>query len=195
MAENSRKIVDNISARTNASDVWKKFGFYLGDNGKPDKSKAICKICYAEKPYVGRSTSNLRTHLNTYHMGSLKPAASENKAEPSILNHFEKWAGKAMPKDSREYKNITGKIADWLCSELMPLSTVDKPAFKEMVKSLNPRYVPPCRDTIANVIIPQLYTELSGKLKEDVTNYKSFACTTDGWTSAATESYVTGLLL
>ena len=109
MAENKRKIVDNHSARSNASNVWKNFGFYLGSDNKPDKTKAICKLCFAEKPYVGGSTSNLRTHLNTYHAGQAREV--EKKVEPTIADHFERLATKSMSKDSREYKAITNKVA------------------------------------------------------------------------------------
>ena len=192
MAE-KKKIVDNVSARSNASQVWKNFGFYLDSNNKPDKSKAVCKICFAEKPYVGGSTSNLRTHLNTYHSNEVK--ASQPKSEPSITQHFEKLSTKAMSKDSREFKAITNKITHWLISDLMPLSTVEKPAFRSMIETLNPRYKAPCKDTFTNKFIPDVYNGVKAKVAEEITNYNSFACTTDGWTSANTESYVTGLFI
>ena len=154
MAEN-KKIVDNISARSNASQVWKNFGFYLDSNNKPDKSKAVCKICFAEKPYVGGSTSNLRTHLNTYHSNEVK--GSQPKSEPTITQHFEKLATKSMSKDSREFKTITDKITQWLIIDLMPLSTVEKPAFRSMIETLNLRYKAPCKDTFTNKLIPDVY--------------------------------------
>ena len=75
-----KKLVEFKSSRSNASPVWAHFGFYEID-GKVDKTKAICKICKAEKPYSGGSTSNLNTHLAHYHPDVL---GKKPQAQPEI---------------------------------------------------------------------------------------------------------------
>jgi len=58
MADSNLEILD-VSGRR--SDVWKYFGF-----SKEDKSSTLCKICKAQCPYTG-NTSTMRSHLNKYH--------------------------------------------------------------------------------------------------------------------------------
>ena len=187
-ASTEKKIVDFKSSRSNASSVWKYFGFYEC-NGKLDKTKAICKICKAEKPYSGGSTSNLNTHLTNYHADVYGKKSVE---QPTIVQKFGFVHQTPLSKDSKAYKDITRKITEWIVSELLPLSTVSKPTFRDMITSLNPRYTPPCTDTLSTKIIPEVYAKIQAKLLQDLERSQCFACTTDGWTSPAVQSYVTG---
>ena len=186
---NVKKLVDFKSSRSNASPVWKYFGFYEID-GEVDKSKAICKICKAEKPYSGGSTSNLNTHLVYYHADVCGKKALD---QPTITQKFGFVHQNPLSKDSKEYKEITRKVTEWIVSELLPLSTMSKPSFRNMITSLNSRYTPPCTDTLSAKIIPEMYEEVKSKLLQDLERSQCFACTTDGWTSPAVQSYVTGI--
>ena len=125
-----KKIVDNKSSRSNASSVWKYFGFFEID-GKIDKSKAVCKICKAEKPYNGGSTSNLNVHLNNYH----GDVVAKKSTQPTIVQKFGFVHQNPLSKDSVEYKKITKKITQWMVNELLPLSAIGKQPFREMVST------------------------------------------------------------
>lgn len=54
------------------SPVWKEFGFYMGADGKLDKSRAICRHCLTGVRYCG-NTTNLHTHLVRHGHGSRRP--------------------------------------------------------------------------------------------------------------------------
>ena len=104
-----KKIVDKVlKGRSNSSSVWKHFGFYEV-NGKVETTKAICKICYAAKPYSGGSTSNLNSHLNIFHAEIVGKVVTPQK---NITSMFVK--PKSMSKDSKEYKELT--LAKLICS-------------------------------------------------------------------------------
>lgn len=189
MAE-QKKIVDKvIKGRSNASNVWKHFGFYEF-NGKVDNTKAICKLCHASKPYTGGSTSNLNSHLNIFHSEIV--SKGRDVPQKTIDTLFSK--PKAMSKDSFEYKKMTRSVANFIVGELLPLSTVDKASFKAMVTDLNPRYEPPCASYLTSNVIPEMYAEIRSEIEKKLVDINFLACTTDGWTSAATQSYVTGML-
>ena len=192
MAE--RKIVDNqVQKRCNTSNVRKHFGFYLGEDEKPDRSKTICKICFSATHYVEVSTSNLKTHLSNYHNDVVNPPTDckPKNDQPSIAQQFAKANVKPMARDSAEYKSLTNKVVKWIIFELLPLSTIEKPSFRDMVSSLNPRYTAPCTDTLTSRYLPEMYSEVKGKILQNIDGVKFFACTTDGWTSSATQSYIT----
>ena len=82
-------------------------------------------------------------------------------------------------------------MTSYIAEDTQPLSTVDRPGFKYMVTKLNPRYQLPSRKHFSNTEIPQLchhvkeYVVLP-KLREA----EYYAETTDMWTSAAREPYM-----
>jgi hypothetical protein len=58
------KLIDPSASFRSA--VWKSFGFPEVDE-KVDKSKSICKICFASVSYKTGTTSNMNTHLKRKH--------------------------------------------------------------------------------------------------------------------------------
>ena len=58
------KLIDPPASLRSA--VWKYFGFPEAD-GKVDKSKSVCKICFASVLYKKGTTSNMNTHLKRKH--------------------------------------------------------------------------------------------------------------------------------
>ena len=73
---------------------------------------------------------------------------------------------------------------------MQPLSTIDDKGFRNLLATMEPKYVAPSRKAMTNTHIPILYQETRDKLKSQVTNTKSFSITTDMWTSMANQSYM-----
>ena len=74
---------------------------------------------------------------------------------------------------------------------LYPLSIIENIHFKTLVKCLDPRIVLPCRATLTRSLLPQLYEEAKGKLLEELAQCNHVALTSDGWTSAVNDPYIT----
>ena len=82
-------------------------------------------------------------------------------------------------------------IGKFIASDLRPLSIVDRPSFKAMLKELDPRYETPGRTYFSTRVIPSLYDETKEKVRDYLSVAPLVSVTTDGWTSRATQSYVT----
>ncbi len=57
--------------------------------------------------------------------------------------------------NSFEKNKINNLLLSLIVDTNMPLSIVDRPAFKNYSNGLNARYKTPCRQTIRNTILPQ----------------------------------------
>lgn len=66
MADDARpEIIEFQTKGSKKSDVWKNFGF-LAENGQPNKTKVVCKVCHLIMPYSG-NTTNMRAHIDRKH--------------------------------------------------------------------------------------------------------------------------------
>lgn len=63
--------------------------------------------------------------------------------------------------------------------------------FTHLLHVLEPRYQLPSRPYFSQNVLPQLYNKVKAKLVEDLSKAKFIALTTDGWTSRATQSFIT----
>lgn len=60
-----------------------------------------------------------------------------------------------------------------------------------MVNTIEPRYAIPTRKHITDVAMPKLYMEVKTKVLESLMSAEKVALTCNGWTSRATDPYVT----
>ena len=76
---------------------------------------------------------------------------------------------------------------------MLPISTVDKPGFKAMLRNFNPQYQLPSRNHFTKVSTPELVAETKGCIEKEIVdgNMEYFSATTDLWTSAAGDPYIT----
>ena len=82
-------------------------------------------------------------------------------------------------------------IGRYMAVDLRPLSTVESPAFQKLVHELDPMYKLPGRTYFSSMVLPDLYQETRRYVEEALQQACQVAITTDGWTSRATESYMT----
>ena len=172
------------------SDVWKVFGF-PSKNGKiTSKETAMCKVCKLAMKYH-TTTSNLRNHVATLHPEIF--ATMNDEDEPALkqakITSYVPPATSSRGLPAARQKVITEKLTKFLCQDMRPINLTQGDGFREFVKELNPLYKIPCNTTITDRVV-KLYDVTHNNIKELVGGQK-IALTTDGWTSLATEAYVT----
>ena len=115
----------------------------------------------------GSNTSNLYSHLRFKHpdthsvvqtiTGTKGKKADNNVRQPSLETTWDKT--KMLSAKSQEYKRLTKSVTFCLARDMLPMSTMDKVGFREMLRTFNPRYNLPCRNHFTNVAIPELVSE------------------------------------
>ncbi|XP_053376453.1 E3 SUMO-protein ligase ZBED1-like [Mercenaria mercenaria] len=199
-------IVENKKAK---SSIWQYFGLKR-QNGELVVNTAVCKICKMCVKYSG-GTSNLGSHMNAHHpskssistdklrqptdkfrqpseeSSDQKPikviknvtgTSSTQSSIPMLLASKTKYAA-----NSDKAKTITSTVTNFLIHDMRPFRTVETPWFKKMVAALDPRYSHPRSQTVLVDSDPSKICRSAGDCE--------IAITTDGWTSRATESYIT----
>lgn len=174
--------------RANSSNVWDHFGFRCDATGLIlDKTKAVCKYCSAEVKYIGGNTSNLTSHYNTHHMQESKEERST--LQPSIRAAL--GATRKYARSSSHHIMLQQRVAEYLVADMRPFNTVGSAGFRKLCAALDPKFDLPGKTTFSNTVIPKMYKETKGKVQELIDKCSAIAITADGWTSVATESYIT----
>ena len=68
---------------------------------------------------------------------------------------------------------------------------MENSGFKNLVNVMEPRYNIPSRQYFSDRAMPELYQSVKTSVLSELAKASSVAITTDGWTSRATESYIT----
>lgn len=189
------------------SIVWEHYGFKKNDTGVVDKTMAICRHCFEGLKYTG-STTNLMNHIKRHHKGvdlgskvpsntqtpsvceSTSSTSSSSQPSPSMPRMFGLFAQKLSDKAPRA-KSITDTISAFIVQDMRPYSIVETNAFKQMITTCEPRYKVPSRTFFSETAIPKLYNDQKIIVQNELSQAIRVATTTDGWTSRATESYIT----
>ncbi|KAJ8349324.1 hypothetical protein SKAU_G00244540 [Synaphobranchus kaupii] len=96
-----------------------------------------------------------------------------------------------FPSNSPRALTITETLVYFICQDLRPYSVVENAGFKRMAIAMEPRYVIPTRAHMTDIAVPKMYKEVKQNVKTSLSSAERVALTCDGWTSRATESYVT----
>lgn len=171
------------------SDVWGHFGFKCkpGTTQVTDKSQVVCKLCQAVLKYCN-NTTNLRNHLSRHHADVLQQPVANVK--PKQMQLDTSFLCKLPPSSARAQK-ITESVAIFICKDLRPYSVVENAGFQKMLQTLEPQYAIPTRKHMTEVAVPKVYTEVKTAILESLKSAERVALTCDGWTSRATDPYVT----
>ena len=140
---------------------------------------------------------NLSTHLERRHKilktsSSISDSATPTftkSEQPKVYELFNK-SSQYKPSSDRG-KLITEKVAKFMVKDLRPFSVVSNDGFRDLVQTLDPKYVLPSRTYFSQTIIPDMYENVKSQVQASLSKALLVAITTDGWTSRATESYVT----
>lgn len=196
-----------------SSLIWRYFNVKTMDN-----SKAVCNACKIVmsrgKPGKPKdfSTTTMISHLRSKHpdlfneMTALKSASSNitacaststsssdsssltHKQQPGIKEVLDK--AKLWDINSDNAKRIHLAIAKMIATDMEPYQVVEKPGFIGLLKVLEKRYTVPSRKYFTERVIPDIYDNISSKLREMLSDAKSIAFSTVTWTADnTTESY------
>nr|XP_057921458.1 zinc finger BED domain-containing protein 4 [Doryrhamphus excisus] len=168
------------------SAVWEHFAFaveYVNGQRQVDKSKAVCRHCFAEIGYALGSTTNLFSHLRRHHgYVNIGPRKTSNL----VLTKT------SQQRFSLERVNaITNSIGVFLAADLRPFSVVENSGFKHMMGVIEPRYQVPSPAHFRQKIIPSLYEKNKSAVMDHLSRASAVALIADGWTCRAAVSYIT----
>lgn len=173
------------------SFVWQYFGFLIkkdkDGNRVTDKTKTVCKLCYAVTLYTTSNTTNMNHHLQRHHK-NVKTAPEKTSLPKGQLTMKQALT---LPLSSPRAKQVTRLIGEFIADYMAPFNIVENRKFIQMFKVLEPKFKMLCRGHFSEKVIPEIYNETKQSVKECLKNANCIALTTDGWTSRATQSYIT----
>ncbi len=138
------------------------------------------------------TTSNMRAHLLTLHPGKLAELTSEADApqpKQARITSFLPPSPSSWGLSAERQRKITDKLTRFICKDMRPINISQGSGFKDFVHELEPRYAVPCRATISDRVV-KLYDTTKDNTRKMISG-ENIVLTTDGWTSLATEAYVT----
>ena len=198
--------MDNLVPKPGAtkSPVWSYFGFVAGADGKPaNEEKPVCRKCGRTVATKGSNTSNMLSHLRNSHptiysriKGNVGGTAGTKRSLPSTSGTQQQTLAGSFAKvtpyarNSRKWEQLTGSVTFCLTKDVMPIYSVEKPGFRELLKAFDPQYELPSRKYFSNTAIPSLYTQTREKVMHEMSHAQYFAATTDLWSSTTTEPYI-----
>lgn len=153
-----------------------------------DKSYAVCRICNARVKYSG-NTTNLRAHVARQH-GEVASKANVKRVD-AAQQAIEEVNFLKLPATSTRATKIMQSVLCFICKDMRPLSVVENEGFRNMIKTLEPRYAIPSRQHITDIALLKMYKEVKATVLDSLSSAERVALTCDAWTSRATESYVT----
>jgi len=186
------------------SKVWQNFGIMATKDGKiieREKDKPTCRMCGSGVQAKGSNTTNLFQHLRKHHPLIYSELAPPNKsksveAEPRSSNQLTLTKTVTMSakfsSDNLPAKELNRAVTYHFAKYSVPISTIDKPGFRQLVTKLNPRYHMPSRCHFTDYEISQLYSEIKDSVVAASLNKVSFfSATTDFWKSSTCQPYIT----
>ncbi|XP_067951337.1 E3 SUMO-protein ligase ZBED1-like [Watersipora subatra] len=166
---------------------------------KKTKSPVTCDDCGLKIKRSDCNTTNLFAHLKNHHplkydqVKKRPPGKSTyvDKQAPQQTKLQEVWDKKRQyaPEDKAQAR-ITNAITRCLAKDSMPLYTVEKQGFKDLIECLDPRFKMPSRKLFSDKLIPSLYSETKTGVCNQLANITHFSLTTDGWSSIGLTPYL-----
>ncbi|XP_056111044.1 E3 SUMO-protein ligase ZBED1-like [Rhinichthys klamathensis goyatoka] len=181
-----------------SSVVWNWFAFLVSD---AQQITPHCKVCLKAVATKGSSTTNLFQHLKQRHAAEWEVCASQRneqdrssntdtpaKKQTTVLERF----SNCIPYDKKgpRCKTITDSVAKYIARDMVPIYTVEKPGFINMLKVVDPRYVLPSRKYFAEVALPRLYNSTREKIARELEGVSFYSATTDLWSSRTMQPYM-----
>ena len=126
-SDDSIKLIDKPGSK---SIAWNYFALEADTEGKvKNAEKAVCRKCNKRVAAKNGNTSNLIAHLRTHHHEAYTEVTQATK-------------GKQVRRKCAEYDqhSITDAITHFVAKDGLPVYTVEKPGFKQLVQTLDSRY-------------------------------------------------------
>ncbi|KAJ8290046.1 hypothetical protein GJAV_G00008120 [Gymnothorax javanicus] len=187
-----------VSKKGANSPVWQCFGFLGDENGKPrNMDSPICKLCMKAVLAKGGNTSNLRTHLmkkhpvdaHKLHLADSRPNLRPDKtimqtSLPGPITAFSKYG-----KDSR-WNACTSAVTRFLVHNMLSFDTLEKPTFRDLLKTFDPLYELPSMTFFSDTVIPDLYGHIRQDAMSMLSQAEYCAFSINMWSPADTDTYM-----
>ena len=174
------------------SIVWKYFGFIPNSSGKiEDKKKVYCKLCDPRFALsYSTNTSNLTYHLERKHpeehrkmlnaQGKQKQASSKTLSTVTpFLSTSDHDGVKPYDKTSKRAMQLINATTKFISLSLQPIRVVDKPIFRNLLSTADPRFELPHRTYFTTKVIPYLYYSVRGQIEAQLATTDYCTITTD----------------
>ncbi|XP_039510154.1 E3 SUMO-protein ligase ZBED1-like [Pimephales promelas] len=189
-----------VDKKGGKSHVWKHFGFAADDEGNIiDPQKPICKRCHRSFLSKAGNTSNLIKHLKDRHpdlMKEFKQMQGEEDHEtpqqtlkqPTVTEAFQRQ--QKYDKNSPEARKLNRAVAEFICMDKVPIYTVQKCGFQQLLHHFNPKYQLPSRNFFMYTEIPRIYNDTRDLIMQHLGEKPFYSCTTDLWTSRTADTFM-----
>ncbi|KAM3597786.1 uncharacterized protein V6R79_009217 [Siganus canaliculatus] len=164
------------------SRVWKYF-----DIVKDNPKKVKCKLCPQILSYHS-STTNMAFHLKRIHPQYQSDSSSSSMSTVPTLT--QKKLDLRPPISEKRKRDIMEKIAEFVALDMRPVNIVEGDGFKELMRTLEPRYTVPKREMVMQAVDAK-YTFTRAEIYKLIQECEAVNLTTDIWTSVQMEAYVT----
>lgn len=138
---------DLVSKKNASSPIWQYFGFKAGENGEPkDLNEAICRLCRKQVMTKQGNTTNLRSHLRVHHPAQFARLDSVSAGEGTATSTgTSRQLSVHSPNQQNKKETVQGGMNApllwrYLAKGMMPLHTVEKSSFREMIETLDRQY-------------------------------------------------------
>ncbi|XP_076137121.1 E3 SUMO-protein ligase ZBED1-like [Alosa pseudoharengus] len=198
MAASREKLVPKKG--TVSSVIWNWFAFVRSDL---DQTTPRYKVCMKSVASKGSSTTNLLQHLKQKNPVEWEKCCSQRNEKDSSTPSTTRTAAKIQStvpqtfsncipydKNSTRWKAITDAVAMYIAKDMVPIYTVEKPGFINMIKVLDPRYVLPSRKFFSDVALPNLYNSTRQRVTKELEDVSFYSATTDLWSSRTMQPYM-----
>ncbi|KAF6215732.1 hypothetical protein GE061_000067 [Apolygus lucorum] len=111
-------------------------------------------------------STSATTHHSQFRQGSIKESFQ-------LITEFQRGGNKNY--------EVTAAIVYMLCKDNLPFTTVEKPGFLKLLKTVAPHYKAPSRITIKKMI-EQKFDFIANEFRNKFMGVSSFTLTTDIWT-------------
>ena len=183
------------------SPVWTYFGFLPNEKGEPiDLNMAICRFpnCKEKVKLSSANTSNLLRHLRNHHPQEFAKISTGTKSgehtgkapHPSSSGQTTLSAFSPYEKSGQKWKKLTDAVTVCIAKDLLPIYSVDKAGFKQLLHTFDPRYTLPGRNYFTKTALPSLYNNLRETIAAELKDTDNYSITMDLWSSRTCEPYL-----
>lgn len=196
----SKPVPEELTARRgSASLAWRWFGF---DKKDEQQTSPICRIFRKQIAVKQSATTNLFHHLRTTHKTQFEEyerlRAEQNSTAATNTVQKKKQTQQTLaetftkktPYDKKSGKMITNSVTSFIARSMLPIQSVEKDGFQEMLQTLDPRYNLPSRRYFSETALPKLYESCRQTLSHKLQKVTYYATTSDLWSSRTSEPYL-----
>ena len=133
-----------------------------------------------EKDKPSSSTSVVQSSINKF-----LPSTSTTDSQDSAA-----WSKSYDSKHPKQHMLTESIIHNVIVMCGLPVSLIDHPNFRQFLRDIDPKYTPPCRQTITNSFLPKLVSSSKSKLQSVLDSADYVSLTADIWTDRRAHSFL-----